>query len=250
MKKVLIWSVVVIALFAFGACGGGGGGDGKTAKQFGASHGSAGVDGSDLVLLSPDDGSFINTIGSIGFWVTGLEYDTVSNKLYGTTDNWELIEIDMATGVASTIGPGAGTQITRPTVDSTGQMVVWSPWDSGDDGLAIVDTATGDVTVTLWVDFSPDEHGLAFDNEDNLYLINWNGDIYTIGHFGLVTYVGTIGTMAHHGDFHPVTGLYWGIDRKHNASGPHLLAVDVNTPAVLDSLATVEKLHAITFYYD
>lgn len=252
MKKVLIWSVAISVLIGFVACGGGGGGGGgdKTVKLFGTVNPGG---NSVLVMLSPEDGSFMSTIGSVGHKVNGLEYDAVSNKLYGTTDNWDLIDIDMTTGVASTIGPGAGTQVTRPTVNSEGLMVVWSPWDSGDDIFYVVDTATGDFMEGEGVGFTPDEHGLAFDNEDNLYLISFGGDIYVIGPFITVDYKGTIGTRAHHGDFHPETGYYWGIDETNSSAvndTRQLLVVDVNTPSIISTLTTVDNLHSVTFYYE
>lgn len=245
----------MVVLFAFAACGGGGGG--KTVKLLGATHGGVVPTGSDLVLLSPDDGSFISTIGSVGFGVTGLEYDAVSNKLYGTTSSQDpsfpdgLIVIDMATGTATTIGTGAGMKISRPTVNSAGEMFAYSQWD-GEDGLITVATATGVATTVGTGGFQPDEHGLAFDNGDILYLVDGNGDIHTIDTAsGAATFISSINTRAHHGDFHPETGHYWGIDTTYDWGGSfNLLVVDVNTPAILDSLSTVEHLHAITFYYD
>ena len=262
MKKLMICSIAAVALFTVVVCGGGGGGDDRTVKLYGATNGErAGL--SVLVLLSPEDGTFINTVGPVGYKVTGLEYDAVSGKLFGSTSSNDqvlangLIEIDMSTGVATTIGP-SGMGISRLTVNSTGEMYAWSPRFS-EDGLISVDTTTG-VASTVG---SPSgirtlEHGLAFDNEDTLYMINGEPSSNTIGAIytldtanGAATYFTLIGSRAHHGDFHPVTGMYWGIDEKaDDSNNMSLLIIDVNTAAILDSIPTVDGLHAVTFFYE
>lgn len=242
------------------ACGGGGEG-GKTTKLFGVTVGKATpANGGSLVLLSPDDGSLISSVGPVGYFINGLEYDHVSNKLYGTTSNKDpvfpdgLIQIDMQTAAATTIG-ASGMMVSNPTVNSTGEMLGFSQ-NSGEDTLITFDIITG-VAATignpglrLW------ENGLAFDSEDTLYLVHGNGEIYTIDAAdGSATFMSSIGTRAHHGDFHPETGYYWGIDETYNSIGysdapRDLLVVDFNTPAIISTLSTVNDLHAVTFYYD
>ena len=207
-------------------------------------------------MLSPEDGSFMSTIGPIagpttGYRITGLEYDATNDTLYGTSNSTDFLEIDMATGGATAITPGPGIVITRPTVDSYGFMVAWSPHATGDDVLVFVDQDTGETTEFPDYDIFFSEHGIAFDNHDILYIINSNGDVYTMVN-NLPSLTGNIGSRAHHGDFHPETGHYSGIDNTNDSGGNprHLLVVDVNTPAVMDSLATVDYLSAVTFYYD
>jgi hypothetical protein len=240
--------------FALAACGDGGG---KTVKLYGATYPLVG-DVSDLVLLDPDDGSFISSIGSVGHRLNGLEYDAVSNKLYGTTSTSDptfprgLIEIDMKTAVPTNIG-AAVIKIARPTVNSNGDMFAWDCWQTS---LVTVNKVTGSATIVGDSGIFFERHGLAFDNEDILYLVDDGGEIYTIDTAnGSATFTSSIGMRAHHGDFHPETGHYWGIDEtRSTAGGPgkprKLLVVDVNTPAVIDSLSTVNDLHTITFYYD
>jgi hypothetical protein len=202
----------------------------------------------------------MDTIGSVGYYVNGLEYDPVSGKLYGTTTRQDpsfpngLIEINMSTGFATTIGP-AGMHINNPTVNSTGEMFAWS---EDDDDLVTVDVATGVATSVGDSGISSRQHGLAFDQDNNLYLVDDDvGDVWSIdASTGAGTLTTTIGTRAHHGDFHPESDLYWGIDEFYGGKmGPNppernLLVVDINTAAILDSLSTVDNLHAITFYYD
>jgi hypothetical protein len=255
MKTMARYLVGLLAVCFLAACGGGGG---KTVKLFATTHGKADPSGSILVLLSPDDGSFISTIGSVGYQINGLTYDATRDKLYGST-SWNdpefpygLLEIDMETGVATTIGY-AGVDIQTPTVNSDGEMYGWSESEvAGDDNLISIDPATGLATPIGDSGIGTARYGLSFDNGDILYLVNEdNGQINTIDtESGEATYYSTIGVMAHHGDFHPETNHYWGIDSNYN-DGPtkNLVVVDISTPEVLETLPTVDNLHAIAFYY-
>ena len=258
MKRVIICLIAVFLLlpFVYGGCGGG---DHKTVRLFGTTHGDADPGGSILVQLSPQDGSFIGTIGSVGYWINGLEYDAVSNKLYGTTSwhdpvfSYGLLEIDMGTAVATTIGL-AGIDINNLTVNSLGELYGWSESQEmgGGDDLISVDHTTGVASTLGDSGLSTGVHGLAFDNNDVLYLVNSDGGVYSIDTAsGAATFTTNIGGRAHHGDFHPETGMYWGIDEIYKfTSTMNLLIVDINAPAILDSLHTADNLHAITFYYD
>jgi len=221
---------------------------------YGTTHGNLTLGASILYELSMTDGTVLKNIGSVGYYVNGLEYDAVSGKLYGTTSNNDpvfpngLIEINRLTGAGTPIGSGAGTYINNPTVNSAGEMFAWTEWS---DDLVTVDTAAGTATVVGDSGLSTMEHGLAFDNDDNLYMVNYDGAIYAIDPMtGGATYTATIGTRAHHGDFHPLTGLYWGIDLLYYA-GPtrNLLVVDIETPSIEDTISAIDNLHAVTFCY-
>lgn len=232
----------------------------RTVKLYGTTFGNDTLGDSVLVELSPEDGSLLRTIGQVGYYVNGLEYDAVHHKLYGTTSTNDpvfpdgLIEIDRSTGAGTPVGAGAGMMIMNPTVNAMGRMFAWTE-DS--DDLVTVDTATGAATVVGDSGVSSYEHGLAFGANDNLVLVNGElGDIYAIDPVsGVGTYVSTIGQRAHHGDFHPVTGQYWGIDQTWAyVPGPggarNLLVVDVAAGTVTTTLPTRDDLHAITFFYD
>ena len=259
MKKVLICSMVVIALFAFGACGGGGGGE--TTKLYGTTLGNDTLGESVLVRLSPSTGALLSTIGSVGYYINGLEYDHVSNKLYGSTSTNDpvfpngLIEIDMKTAAATTIGSGAGMFINCLTVNSAGEMYAWT--ESADD-LITVDTVAGTASTLGDSGVSTGGHGLAFDNSDVLYLVYWGVDIFTIdtasGAATLYTTLVAPADIAHHGDFHPETDMYWGLSPEpwhwEIDSSRDLLVIDVMAAAIDTALPTVDYLHAITFYGD
>jgi len=269
MKRMSIVGTMVSLLLLsimYTACGGGGSDDSKILKLFGTTTGHIDLGVSILVQLNPNNGAFMNTIGPVGYYVNGLEYDPGSDKLYGTTSTNDptfadgLIEINMGTGAGVPIGP-AGLKINNPTVNSSGEMFGWT---EDYDWLISVDQSTGAASTVGDSAIETLGYGLAFDNDDNLYLVNASGfdstagaSIYTIDTgTGLATFTSTIPALAHHGDFHPKTGLYWGIDQLYAGKGTvnppdrNLLVINVDTPEILNSLPTVDNLHAITFFYD
>ena len=263
MKRIIVCLIAVFLLlpFVYGGCGEDGG-ESKVVKLYGTTLGNDTLGESVLVVISPETGAFMNTVGPVGYYVNGLEYNMVNDTLYATTSTKDpvfpngLIEIDMMTGISTTIGSGAGSQINNPTVNSAGEIFAWSTLDPS---LLTVDPASGVATKVgdLGTILTPGGSGLAFDNTDNLYLVTYRASIYTLdAATGAATYFSDIpGTsIAHHGDFHPEANLYWGLspDPWDWQSDPSraLLVIDVNIPAIIDSLSTVDFLHAITFYYD
>ena len=104
---------------------------------------------------------------------------------------------------------------------------------------------------------------LDFDATDTLYLVqdfNWNGDgqsVYTINTAtGAATAVGALPSLpygyAHHGKFHPVSNLYYGIDAAGGRDGPikNLLVIDIGTLSVVSTIPTVDNLHTLVFVED
>ncbi len=212
--------------------------------------------GSSILVSLDKDGDLVEEIGPVGYYVNGLEYDKENDTLYGTTGNTDpsfkngLIEINTNTGEGTPIGTGAGRLVNNPTVNSEGEMFAWT--ENGDD-LVRVNAAAGTVTVVGNSGLGTAEHGLDFDNDDNLIFVNYNGNIYRMNTAtGAPTYLTSIGVMAHHGDFDPETGLYYGIDETWSTmgytSGPrNLLVVDVENGTIVDTLETIDDLHAVTF---
>lgn len=239
--------LAVLATCSLIACGG----DDSTPsrKLYGTTHGA-----SQLLELDPTTGALVRTIGPVGYRVNGLEWDGTARKLYATTSDGDLtfpnglIEIDLATGAGTPIGTGAGMYVNNPTVNSAGQLYAWSE-DS--DDLVTLDKTTGVATVVGDSGVSTYEHGLAFDRSGDLYFVNGDGEVYTIDTTtGLATSVGNIGQRAHHGDFHPGTGRYWGIDETNDSAATparNLLVVDPDTGDIVDTLPTADNLMAITF---
>jgi hypothetical protein len=244
----------------------------KPANQIGTSS---------LYLINPLDGSAA-LIGDIGYNVAGIAYNAVTGKLYGITQGIalvktptimesQLIEINKATGegtyIADIIRPDDRVVSETGTKGTTGYVFTTPTFDSWGNLYAIQDTGsyhylcTIDVT-TGTADCSSNglpayDHGLSFDNLNNLYLItDYHGvRVYEIDTgSGTGTDVGTISGlpyyMAHDGDFNPLTGKYWGIDAmNYNTSSRSLLVIDINSKTLEDSIPTIDYLQAITFGY-
>jgi hypothetical protein len=211
---------------------------------------------SDLVLLDPDTGAFFSTIGDVGFYVTGLAYDQATGKLFATTSANDpvfpagLIEINPVTGAGTPIGTGTGLAASATlAVNSAGQLYTWSEPD--DDDLAIINKVTGFAAVVGDSGLATGTLGLDFDAKGTLYLVNFDGEVFTINPTtGAATSVGTIGVTAHHGKFHPVTGDYVGIDIADPAvAARNLIVADLTTFTVVDTVPTADLLHTIEFVY-
>jgi hypothetical protein len=221
----------------------------RPVQLFGTTFGA-----SELVELDPATGALLRTIGPVGYRVNGLEYDHVTGKLFATTSNGDanfpngLIEIDLDTGAGTPIGTGAGMTIMNPTVNSAGEMYAWT---EDFDDLVTVDTTTGLATVVGDSELSSFEHGLAFDLADRLVFVNGDGRFYAMDTAtGAATFLAFADVRAHHGDFHPVTGHYWGIDET-NDTGPDaqrsFRIIDVDARTMSFGTQTVDNLFAITF---
>lgn len=222
---------------------------------FGATHFSA-HSTSWLYEISTTDGS-ATFIGDTGYALSGIAYDPVTRKLYGTTrggdsGSSQLIEISTATGAGTPVGPGTGTMLNVPAFNSSGALFAWT---ENSDSLVRMNPTTGAITTTFPHNIGTAQTGLAFDNSDVLYLVNSGGVVYTINTTtGAGTLVGTIPglpySMAHHGDFHPVTGKYWGIDATNSyTSSKNLLVIDIGTLTLENTISTLNDLHMLAFGY-
>ncbi len=219
---------------------------------------------STLVEIDPATGNLLRTIGDVGYAVNGLTYDFGSGTLWATTSSWDpafpdgLITINLATGAGTPVGSGAGQYVNVPASNSAGQVYGWT--EETDDPV-LWNTAAGTITVLGASGIDTRAEGLAFDNTDTLYLVNdydWNDDgqsVYTINTgTGVATAVGALPSLpyghAHHGDFHPTTNLYYGIDALLGRDGVvarNLLVINISTLTVVDTIPTVDYLQAVTF---
>ena len=216
----------------------------------------AGPGTSTLVELHPVTGALIGTIGGVGYRVNGMTWDQTTGTLFATTSNNDatfpdgLISIDLATGAGTPIGTGAGQLVNNPAANSVGAVYGWT--ESGDDPV-LWNTAAGTVTLVGISGISTLAHGLSFDNSDTLYLMDDGVQVYTIDTTsGVATSVGAVTTAtgyAHHGDFHPTTNLYYGIETTPWDAGPRtLVVIDAATQTVVSTIpTTIDALHVITF---
>jgi len=243
--------VAIVALAFLAACGDN---DNKTTPEartqlLGTTVGTGGSGPSVLVELNPTTGELVKTIGTVGYAVNGLEYDASRGKLFATTAAGDpnfpsgLLAIDMATGAGTTIGSGTGTTTVNVTVNKAGKMYSWTE-DS--DDLVSLSTTSGLATVVGDSGVDSYTHGLAFDNRDRLWLVNGDEQIYAIDlATGIGSATGSLGSTAHHGDFHPDTGKYWGIDSTSNPR--HFVVADIDAATITTTMAAMDDLHAITF---
>jgi hypothetical protein len=227
---------------------------------FGATHFLAHASNTSwLYEIDTNDGS-ATLIGDIGFQLSGMAYDSVTKKLYGTTSvkdpNFHngLIEIDMKTGTGTPIGTQNTININVPTFNSSGELFAWS--ESGDK-LCTIDLTTG-IATSFPHYIATGEEGLAFDNNDVLYLVNDDSKVYIMDQAtGVGNYVGHINglpyNMAHHGDFHPVTGKYWGLDVTadpiYHTTARNLLVIDIGSLTLENTIHTLDYLHVLAFGY-
>lgn len=219
---------------------------------YGATHASAHAGESWLYEIDTASGS-ATLIGNIGYAVNGMAYDAVTKKLYGTTSgsNSQFIEINTTTGAGTSIGTGTGVLTNVPTFNASGALFAWS---ESDDNLIRINVATGAIAQSFPNSIGTSSQGLAFDNSDVLYLVNGDASVYTINaSTGVATSVGTISGVsnhAHHGDFHPVTGKYWGLDATSDeTSTRNLLVIDIGTLTLENTISTLDDLHVLAFGY-
>lgn len=202
---------------------------------------------STLVELDPATGAVSRTIGPVGYAVNGLEYDATTGKLYATTSHKDpsfpvgLIEVDMATGAGTPIGsmPPLDDAIVTLTSDASGQLYGWiEPYE---DDLAKIDKKTGDAVKVGESGLGTGGHGLAFDNHDRLFLVQYMIEkIDPVS--GRSASVGSVDVDAHHGDFGP-SNLYWGLEQ----GGLYLHVIDIDAQKVVNTLPTAADLHTLTW---
>lgn len=229
------------------------GGQAQGVFMYGTTMGSS-TTPSTLVQLDPTDGSLIQEIGSVGYAVNGLEW--ANGKLYGSTSYNDLklpsglIEIDPITGAGTPIGTGfaAGDlTVVCITSDSLGRLFGWIEPNS--DDLALIDTDTGLASRVGESNLSTGTLGLAFDANDNLFLVNSDRQAYSINSStGASTYLHELGTTAHHGDFNPIDGYYYGITDTFSTPRTIVVASLTTTEGrVIRYMNSIENLHAVTF---
>lgn len=277
VKCVVFFFVVLVHLTILSGCGSSSSGGNPELVMYGALHMSANSDsgatakgpvvtGTSLLYeIDMTDGSG-TLIGDTGFALSGLAFDATTGKLYGTTSSNDatlpdaIIEINLETGAGTAIGTGAGMKVNCPAFDSTGNMYAWT--EDSDDPVT-VDPETG-IASLIGVDgvsgISSYQQGVVFDATDVLYILNGDGELFTIDTTtGEGTSVGTFTDLpegiAHHGSIHPETGEYWGLDNTNsNTATRSLLILDLDaltlsaktTPNII---STIDSLHMVTFAY-
>lgn len=216
----------------------------------------AGGGASTLVEINPTTGAQVRSIGSVGYAVNGMTYDATTNTLYATTSNNDpifpngLITINMTTGAGTPVGAGAGQLVNVPSANSSGQLYGWT--ENSDDPV-LWNKAAGTITVLSPSGVGTAEQSLAFDNNNVLYLLNYDQNLYTINtttgaatSLGAVT--GIVSGVAHHGDFNPDNNQLYAINMVRDGYNPRdLYVIDITTRNVVATLPTANDLHTLAF---
>jgi hypothetical protein len=215
---------------------------------------------STLVRLDPDTGDLLETVGDVGYAVNGLTWDATTQTLYASTTTWDpllhsgLLTIDLGTGAGTPVGTGSGLSrsIACLTANSLGDLYGW--YEPVLDDLVLWDKVAGTAAVVGEAGLNTGGLGLAFDGADVLYLVNYDGRVYTLdSNTGATTYTGVnLGVMAHHGVFRPLTDSYYGIDEADWGSTDlrNILVVDLTSGTIEATLPTVDRLHTLAFVPD
>lgn len=229
--------------------------------------------GSILHKIDPETGEVISTIGSVGYKVNGMAWDETTQTMYATTSTNDrnfgdgLITIDLNTGEGTPVGTGAGQKVNVPAVNSSGELFSWT---ERSDSLASWDKATGSLTDTGLRDLSTGGQSLAFDNNDVLYLLNFDegrgaeGEsdthVYTIDtSTGASSEIGVITNLvlfnesdaaSHHGDFNPDNNFLYAIGGIYPwDDGPRTIQIiDVLSLSMIGSFQVdLDSLHTLAF---
>jgi Ca2+-binding RTX toxin-like protein len=196
-----------------------------------------------LYTVNPATGAKDQTIGPIGYAITGLAVDPTTGILYGSTasedpnDPGALIRIDKGTGQGTLIGQivedcTSGTNDITFTTD--GQLYGWT--ECGDDFVQI-NKATGAGTIPGDSGIGTFGSGLAADPDDNTIWVTPegdNGDYYTVDPAtGAVTSQGTLNGT----DGNSINSLAWTCDGE-TLYGTHNIENGAPSPRELITIDT------------
>lgn len=210
-------------------------------------YGNGGASTSTLVKIDTTTGS-VTTIGNVGYVLNGLTWDASTSTLFGSARNdVGLVKINLSTGAGSLVARGfnsrangcTGGQNVLLAANAGGSLFGWC--DPSVDDLMSIDKTTGIARVVGNSGLSTGGHGLAFDNNNNLYVYN-GGQAYLMNTAtGQATSVRYLGYAGHHGDFNPENNYYYGID----GTGINILDLVGNAGYV--GRLNVNGLHTLAF---
>jgi hypothetical protein len=227
----------------------------QTADTLYGSDGAGGNDG-DLVTLDRATGAVIQTIGPVGFSITGLAIDPSNGTMYGSTgvetSDSELVTINKQTGAGTLVGQLNDDD--DPAADITFRGGTLFGWLQGPDDLATIDRSTGTATVVGDSGLDTRGSGLAAAPDGTLYFTgsNDNGPLHTIDPATgsatvAATLDGTCGTRINALAFDS-TGTLYGVRRSGGlCNATQLIRINTTTGHVEAVGDTLRDLDAIVF---
>lgn len=194
-------------------------------------------------------------VGDIGYNVNSITIDPTTGQLYASTTTWNreyngLLRIDKATGAGMEIGAydEGISSIVNITFNSAGQLFGWH--DPGADDLVSINKSNGGITTVGESGIGTGAHIMAFDNNDDLRLVQ-NDSVYDVNtDTGVASYLKDINQDPGKagGDFDPATGLLWGSDWEKTIAGNSTIFIsDLESGEVLTMETDIAQLHALTF---
>jgi DNA-binding beta-propeller fold protein YncE len=120
------------------------------------------ANGGRLLRIDPTTGAF-TSVGTTGFQLLGLALDPATRTLYASTLHRHLVRVDLATGLATDIGPTGGPQLTGLAYDPAAGILYGT--EDPFSNLYTVNPTTGQATFLM---NAPDSSGLAFDPNSGL----------------------------------------------------------------------------------
>jgi len=225
---------------------------------------------STLVMLDPQTGALIRTIGPVGFTVNGLAWDRTTKTLYATTAIGDTTFHGLITiapnGKGTPVNPsavnfgveGENIPVSTLAIDVFGHLVASypippPPTTDVDNTYVRIDPKTGIATEHHNTGINTARNGLSF-GEFNLL---WNVDDLNHTAFLLNPFTGTSlfaqpvnpPTMAALGDFNPVDNLYYGLQfTGTDPTGATVInVIDVPNGTVIKSMPTVNFLHTLAW---
>lgn len=219
-----------------------------------AADGAGGNTETTLYKVNPATGARSETIGEIGFSVTGLAFDPTTDQLYGSTTSNDatepgsLIRINTDTGAGTLVG-AAGTRIIAACDTGTADITfttdgqLWG-WTECSDDLVMINKATGVGTV-VGTGTGSFGSGLSADPDDNILWLTPQGDNGDYGTVDKTTGAFTSQGTLDGSEGNSINSLAWTCDGEtlfgtHNrSSGAPTLRDLVTINTSTDSINTI-----------
>ncbi len=229
-------------------------------------YGADGAQGnpSNLYVLDPATGATVQTVGPIGFAVTGLARDPVTGTLYGSTSRstslgatnpGSLITINKATGAGTLVGDMRPDTEAAADITFTPDGTLYGWIEPGSDDLVTIDKTTGAATTVGNAGIGTSGAGLASSAAGTLFFAGDGngGDLRTIDRStGAPTTVATMNGTG--GDevaalaFNAAGTLFGvGLDTDPTPATSELITIDPASGSVTVLGPSVNRLDAIEF---
>jgi hypothetical protein len=258
LTQHVVWSVLALGLLAAQA--------GRAeADVLYAADGQNGNPATNLYILDSGTGAVLQTVGPIGFAVTGMAFSPDTGVLYGVTapkgsNTRELITINPGTGAGTVVG-ALGVTMDDISFDRNGTLYGWSGRTSG-SSLYTINLATGAATLVGPSGLLDVGVGFAINGSGTPYLADAgaSGALRTVDlTTGAVTTVATLsGAPFDNGAISAFAfdsdGTLFGINLNETVGKPNpppadtfLVTVDPATGVITTLGPSVPGLEAITF---